>query len=1259
MPTRPSCPRAVRLGLLLAIIISSTAASLLIANPAPAGTTGTLVTFALTDVNTPVAGAKVSAISPSQSESGVTDERGKFTFVALSPDTYAVTVSKPGFRAATQEGVDVFADNTRTVYVFVQREIKTLATVSVSAGSSLVNPGTTVDVYSVNRPLQQTLVGLNGGGDLDSAYSAITAVPGAFVPPGQSGWNQAIFIRGGGYNEIGYELDGIPTNRSFDNLPTGNLSILGQQSLQVYTGGAPADAEAHGLSGYINQVIRTGTYPGFGDLTLGIGSPTFYNKFGLEVGGATPDRRFTYYVGIGGYNQDFRYVDNSNGAAFSQNFGMPFDLANAALGPVASPLNPPGCGLPNGSNFAGCYSNVGYFDALPIGPGGYILGPYVMGGSRNYNINSNVSDRENVGNFHFRIPRGGKTADDDIQVLYDVSQLDTNVYSSYNDWGGSAFWNGYLMTPGLHSGQHPVFVPGFQYTGALLGPIAGTMGGPITGVIPYFFPSAGIYGGGSPIPTNQRDGQSNAQSLIKVQYQHFFTPTSYLRIYGYSSYSNNFINSPNGQSQFYMTNSADREVWTHDHGFAVDYTDELSTHHLLSASASYTVENSVSFDNGQPSTSLPASPWFPAPQTVLAALVSSAAPTNGTCYFQSFPFPGPGLPGPPTPTSCMTITPLPSPFVSGFINQKFTTFAGPFFPAPPGFEWLALESGPTGAYGAVKPIYSSLSIEDQWKPSDRVHVNIGVRYDDYRFDIPSTAGGPARAFWFNAWNNVMCFSPGINGGGPVDETLLGAPPGTPCNTIPTGPGSPINFQPATLTNSTSGGASVDYGEFEPRLGATYTVGLHDVVRASYGVYTQPPQSQFQYSDTLQQNLATYIGAEYFKYGYSTPLHNVRPAVSYNYDASWEHQFNNTDVSLKLTPFYRNTRDQIQQFFLDPISGTEGGVNAGQQTSSGVEFLLTKGDVTKDGLSALLSYTYTHSSVKYGALPNGTTLLTPINNSIQLYNSYTSACATAAPSSNPAAPCGVFGPANASPCFNPATHAPDPTCAAAGTVGNPYFNNPMRSLLDPNASYPTYFVVPSGTQLQSASYGVPDFAVLVLSYKHGPLTVAPMFQYVAGSRYGAPQQQLGIDPATCNGVLATPVIGDTRYPNGGSGNAYDATTCTGTLVIPDQFTGNFDSPGTFTEPSYFAMSAQLSYEMSTHTKLRLTLTNIATSCFGGSKEPWTGVSNTCGYDVVPGHVPPVGNFYNPGDTIQRFVQYPYGNLFSTFPFNGYLNVEFKM
>ena len=50
-----------------------------------------------------------------------------------------------------------------------------------------------------------------------------------------------------------------------------------------------------------------------GTATLGIGAPAFYHKRTVEAGGATPDRLFSYYVGIGGYNQDFRYVDQLNG----------------------------------------------------------------------------------------------------------------------------------------------------------------------------------------------------------------------------------------------------------------------------------------------------------------------------------------------------------------------------------------------------------------------------------------------------------------------------------------------------------------------------------------------------------------------------------------------------------------------------------------------------------------------------------------------------------------------------------------------------------------------------------------------------------------------------------------------------------------------------------------------------------------------------------------------------------------------------------
>ena len=104
---------------------------------------------------------------------------------------------------------------------------------------------------------------LGGGGALNSAYSAIASVPGAYVPANQNGYLQAVHVRGGDASEVGYEFDGIPVNRAFDNYPSSSLSSLGQLELQVYTGATPANAEAQGLAGFINQVIKTGTFPGY------------------------------------------------------------------------------------------------------------------------------------------------------------------------------------------------------------------------------------------------------------------------------------------------------------------------------------------------------------------------------------------------------------------------------------------------------------------------------------------------------------------------------------------------------------------------------------------------------------------------------------------------------------------------------------------------------------------------------------------------------------------------------------------------------------------------------------------------------------------------------------------------------------------------------------------------------------------------------------------------------------------------------------
>jgi hypothetical protein len=244
------------------------------------GLSGTVVDAA---TRAPIAGATVRAVSPSQSASTKTDAAGTFVFLSLAPDSYSVTVDVSGHESAVDSGVNVFADQTQRLRFSAVRTLTQIGTVRSRAANDLIRPGATANVYSVNAAQAQAAQALGGGGNLNSAYSAIASVPGVSVPNNQSGAFQNISIRGGDYAQVGYELDGVPINKAFDNYPQGTLSSLGQQEVQVYTG-PPVSAEATGSSGFINQVIKTGTYPGTSNLTLGLGSPHPIANFHITPG---------------------------------------------------------------------------------------------------------------------------------------------------------------------------------------------------------------------------------------------------------------------------------------------------------------------------------------------------------------------------------------------------------------------------------------------------------------------------------------------------------------------------------------------------------------------------------------------------------------------------------------------------------------------------------------------------------------------------------------------------------------------------------------------------------------------------------------------------------------------------------------------------------------------------------------------------------------------------------------------------------------
>jgi len=1205
-------------------MLAATAALMAINLPCAAGTTGSLSGYVTLSDSTPLAGAKVTATSPTQASMTATDAHGHFVFISLVPDTYTVTASKEGYDTVTQSGITVIADNARTITMTTRASVKTLSREVVRATGELVKPGTTADVYSVNANTQAKVSSLGGGGSLNQAYSALAATPGVVVPPGANGWFQTVQIRGGDFDQVGYEFDGVPVLRSYDNYPSTNASTLGQQELQVYTGAAPANSESQGLSGYVNQVIKSGTYPGFANLTLGMGTPTEYNSYNFEVGGSTPDRNFSYYLGSLVSSQQFRYIDQFNGASYSSTLGTP-------LAAQSCPATPD----PNISN---CY-------ASGIGPGGYILGPGI-----DSVFTSNVWDRENIINLHFGLPHHRDSGKDDIQVLYDVSYLNNLYYSSASDWGFTdpsvqAAYGGtaypYISGPGI----------GYQYLGAVGAPLAANYASMTNPV--YFAYNPASIGPNSPnlqnIPFNQRDGTGNVNSIVKLQYQANFSSASYFRIYGFSNYSLWPQTCPVTLATDYIGYCPyNYYVQTNTTGGSASYGNQINDKNLLTATLSYTgasdyrsndetmINEFVGLNRNTGNDSF-------------AYAVNASNPAAGVCYTSTG-----------TPVSCYSANALAFGLGDAAAGNPL-----PALPASCGggpCEWWVAENGRYGGGNSAKPTFSTLSVQDLWKPSARWVVNLGLREDRFFYQLSNTnavAGTPAtqaRNFWFNAFNSSYCVLPG-GGQVPFYNSADDAAAGSACPSV-----NGIQSVAAIMTNQPND--TETFWIFQPRIGATYQSSQADVFRFSAGRYDQPPNTAYEQYNVLQQDLASYDAQNFWPIGFTSTTHTIYPPTSWNYDLSWEHSFGSI-ASFKLTPFYRQTQNQIQNFYLNQKTGFVSGLNVGTQTAEGVEFLLNLGNLNANGWSGILSYTYTNSYITFKGLTNGGTVLDTINQAIEQYNSFTSSCAGAVASTSTTSRCGSYGSANAFPCFDPATSTGVATCAP-GDVANPYWKAPAQAMFDPNARYEPYSTIPGAIESNASGYEVPNAATLVVNYKHDKWAVSPQFQFQQGVRYGEPLSGFGIDPSSCAGTLPSPIAGDPRYPYGAAGgSAYDAMSCGNTVAAPDPYTHMFDGIGAFRGPSQFLMHMQVSYDLSSRTTLTMNMANIVSSCFGGTPEPWQQFQSrvTCGQlaYVLPGYAPLNygANIYNPGSYLQPVVRYPYQANPDASPFEMVFSATFKL
>jgi hypothetical protein len=285
----PGRASRVIVGALLAIVLLFSTVGTLFA----AGTTGT-ISGTITDQKTGQAlpDVKVTAVSPTGSYSGTTDQKGFFSFTGVTPDTFTISFELKGFQPASITGVSVFADQAQDVSTKLAKSLSTIGSVISRSPGGAFQPKQTQDTYTVTASQIETI---QGRADAISESNLLVSLPGATYD--SSGYP---VLRGGRENEEGFQFEGIDYTDAFTSQFVNSLALnpsIG--SLQLTPGSGDATTGNAG-TGTINLISKRGTYPGFGSIQGTIQGPDYDHELGIEFGFATPNGRFSNYFAYQG-----------------------------------------------------------------------------------------------------------------------------------------------------------------------------------------------------------------------------------------------------------------------------------------------------------------------------------------------------------------------------------------------------------------------------------------------------------------------------------------------------------------------------------------------------------------------------------------------------------------------------------------------------------------------------------------------------------------------------------------------------------------------------------------------------------------------------------------------------------------------------------------------------------------------------------------------------------------------------------------------
>ncbi len=957
-----------------AVLVSSTSVR------AAGGVSGTLQgTVVDQSTGNPVAGAGITAVSPSGTFKTQTNAHGFFVLLQVPTDTYTITITKDGYLLQSIEGVTVLGDQTQSAGIIkLQGAAKQIGAVRVTAhaASSAFQPTQTVDETTfAGQRINQAL-----GQEGSTNYNQLVLSAPGVIKTAQGSTNP-ISIRGSATVEIGYQFDGVDYQGNFfDENPLGHTTSQGGETqgylngiggghgaLQVVSGAGDATQGGIG-AGVINIVPGRGTYPGDGFVSFGMGSPWYDHSFNAQYGIATKDGRFS----------DF------------------FSTRSDRVAPQYAPYG---------------------IDAASVGSPG--------GGTTAYLGTSFTYDDDVLNNFYYRF---GPHQDQELQVLADW--LD---HRSWAEYGGLATANFYPYDPYSYE-QFETDGNGAAMWDCPNVATCGTSADGTPGLnwyqqmIPYekdtpttyqklTQPEQFIYG-----PTN----------FLKIGYTNNLNATTTFNTFFYNwggAVSDNIT----GEAQSLTVGSffpGYNNVGGRRVGFVADITKQASDKHTLTLIGKF--ENGLpywyQFDvgntwvgftsgRGQDESNFSAFPSTVPAGTCTGTTIGTWADPNAPCTNE------PRVEDWFLPANITEPISATNPCIGPASDNSFTqasTAMGCYLYK----ELYALGKCTAGSPCNLPKMPSSgytyagtdfqqfgIGVRDQWVPNQRLRVDWGLRWDGQNLrwganPFNNDLGNPTDVGLGYATINNDFLYPRLIEPRIAANYLINAN-----NVIRAGYGRSVTFYFAQTAGTPTGLINVDPLLYQIpakdtasinlnpaagplALGPACGSGWHGPGTNQNGTYTQNPWVYFSGSGVLNTSGYYFKCPNYawamawlFDQTFAAPdVGGGFPPTYNNWDLAWEHQFGN-GWGTKLTGYWRRGYNTFQTTFLnagppDPVTGqpSVGSFQVretGIQKTFGIEAMITS-PTPPWGWSGFLSMNYINELTNTPPVSGSDSVITPVN-----------------------------------------------------------------------------------------------------------------------------------------------------------------------------------------------------------------------------------------------------------------------------------------